>query len=334
MTISTLDITSHKYANPAEQKKFNEDLVASLSRYGFVKFVNHGISKELVKELFHWTRAIFEIPVEEKLKIMNLPGPRPQRGWSCVGSERTGRLYLSKLGKTDLENTLLDVREHFDQGSSEDKAWPNQWPEESTLPGFRAFMEAYYDKCQKVSIEILKLFESALDLSPGTFTSKISGQASETRLLHYPEVSIQDLKAGLSTRVSPHTDLGVITCLFQDDIGGLEVQDQESGLFIPIENSGRNEMVVNVSETFQRWTNDRIKAGVHRVTYPHHFENIEEGIVPPRYSNTCFVKADRHTLVGALDAFQSEKHPSLYENVTALEYHQQRVATAYGKNST
>jgi isopenicillin N synthase-like dioxygenase len=194
-------------------------------------------------------------------------------------------------------------------------------------------MEAYYNKCQEASQQILEVFEEALGLSPGVFTSRISGEASETRLLHYPEVSIQDLKAGISTRVSPHTDLGVITCLFQDEIGGLEVQDQQTGVFIPVENEGRNEMVVNVSETFQRWTNDRIKAGVHRVTYPRRFEGIDEGIIPPRYSNTCFVKADRHTLVGALDAFQSEKHPSLYENITALEYHQQRVATAYAKQS-
>lgn len=126
MTISTLDISLFTKANSEERKKFTEELLASLTRYGFVKFVNHGISDQSVKEIFHWvamaflltpktliskqTRAIFDIPLEEKLKIMNLPGPRPQRGWSCVGAERTGRLYLSGLGETDLENILLDVR--------------------------------------------------------------------------------------------------------------------------------------------------------------------------------------------------------------------------------
>jgi len=194
-------------------------------------------------------------------------------------------------------------------------------------------MEAYYNKCQEVSRRILEIFEVALDLSPGVFTSRVTENASETRLLHYPAVSIQDLKTGVSTRVSPHTDLGIITCLFQDEIGGLEVLDQQTGNFVPVENEGRNEMVVNVSETFQRWTNDKIKAGVHRVTYPQHLKDVDEGMVPPRYSNTCFVKADRHALVGALDAFQSEKHPSLYDNISALEYHQRRVATAYAKES-
>ena len=54
MTISTLDIASFTDANPEERKKFNDDLLSSLERYGFVKFVNHGISDQSVKDIFHW----------------------------------------------------------------------------------------------------------------------------------------------------------------------------------------------------------------------------------------------------------------------------------------
>ncbi|KAL3420095.1 hypothetical protein PVAG01_08594 [Phlyctema vagabunda] len=331
MAIPTLDISVLTKGTTEDKTKFSEELLRSLTRYGFVKFVNHGISEETATELFHWTRVIFNIPTDEKLKIQNLPGPHPQRGWSCVGAERTGRLFLSGQGIKDPKNVMVDIREHFDQGAADDEDWPNQWPDESVLPDFRAFMEAYYAKCREVSVRILQALEMALGSSPGTFTSRVTQNASETRLLYYPAAPIEQLKSGSATRVSPHTDLGIITCLFQDEIGGLEVQDQLTGEWVPVRNEGKNEMVVNVSETFQRWTNDKIKAGVHRVTYPQSFEDLQEGLVPPRYSNTCFVKADRHALVGALDGFYSEAHPSLYEDLTALEYHQKRVATAYVK---
>jgi len=72
------------------------------------------------------TRVIFNIPTDEKLKIQNLPGPHPQRGWSCVGAERTGRLFLSGQGKTDLENVMVDIRVSFRPprfGSSIAKRW-------------------------------------------------------------------------------------------------------------------------------------------------------------------------------------------------------------------
>jgi isopenicillin N synthase-like dioxygenase len=226
--------------------------------------------------------------------------------------------------------SLTQFQEHFDQGAADDWDWLNRWPEDEELPGFRQFMERYYDMSQGVSLYILEAFELALKLPPNSITSKITQKASEARILHYPRINIDDLRSGNVSRISPHTDLGIITCLFQDRSGGLEMEDREKpGSFTPIPSNSPFEMVVNISETFQRWTNNQLLAGVHQVTIPAHLKSIEAGFLPERYSVTYFVKADRDACVGPLPQFVSEMEPGSYENITAFDFHQRRLASAY-----
>lgn len=199
------------------------------------------------------------------------------------------------------------------------------------MEGFRAFMEDYYETCERVGLRLLEALEVGLKVAPGSFTRKCLGGASEVRLNHYPEIELKELQSGNVSRIWPHTDLGVITCLFQDENGGLEMKDRmkDDSSFVPIPGGSPSEMVMNISETFQRWTNGIVKAGVHQVTVPPHMKHLDDGVVPTRYSNAYFMKADRHAMVGPVEEFVSEKHPSEYDNITAIEYHQQRLATAY-----
>lgn len=221
-------------------------------------------------------------------------------------------------------------QEHFDQGAAADGRFPNRWPAESRLPGFRQFMEIFYDECHKVGSLILEALELALDLQGGRFVAKCCGNASELRLNHYPPIDIKEMLQGEISKIHPHTDLGVITCLFQDSSGGLEGADRDRcGEFIPVTSRSSSEMVVNISETFQRWTNGRVQAGIHQVTIPPHLKSLEEGVIPERYTIAFFVKADRDTFAGALEEFVGEEKPALYDNMTALEFHQWRLATAY-----
>lgn len=191
-------------------------------------------------------------------------------------------------------------------------------------------MEDYYERYREVTLYLLEAFELGLRLRPKSLTSKITHKASEVRLNHYPDIDVNGLRGGNISRIWPHTDLGVMTCLFQDGSGGLEMEDREkSDSFIPITSDDPSEMILNISETFQRWTNDQLKAGVHRVTIPPQFKDLDYGVIPSRYSSACFVKADRDALVGPLEEFLDEKDPAMYDSITALEFHHQRVASAY-----
>ena len=219
-------------------------------------------------------------------------------------------------------------------GSDSDQAFPNRWPAEELLPGFRRHMTMLFDRMEQVSLSIMSALELALELPPGAFVDKITHQrnASEMRLNHYPPLPVSELRKGHVKRIWPHFDLGVITLLFQDGAcGGLEFQDRANqGQFARVECQARSEMVVNVSETLQRWTNDTLPAGLHRVNAP----EVPAGgrrhdVLPERYSVAYFCKADRASSVGPLRAFVDDHKEPAYEDITALEYHQRRLQSAY-----
>lgn len=193
-------------------------------------------------------------------------------------------------------------------------------------------MENYYLIALEVAMEILRALATGLALDTGFFTAKCESQASELRLNHYHEINIREISQGSVSRIHPHCDLGAISCLFQDETGGLEVMDQQTKQWVSVPAASASELVVNISETMERWTNGMLKAGLHQVTVPPHLKSANDSVLPPRISNVFFVKADVDVCVGALAPFVSEECPRQFEDMTALEYHQKRVATAYLRN--
>ena len=197
-------------------------------------------------------------------------------------------------------------------------------------------MQDLFETFSTVSAHILDALESALAVPRGTFNRLIThdASASELRLNHYPAIDIAELKRGHVSRIWPHFDLGVITLLFQDrTTSGLEFQDRTHpgcDQFIRVESNDAREMIVNVSETLQRWTNGRLPAGLHRVGLPPELDDgREEGVVGERFSVPFFCKADPKATVGCLGPFVEDGVEAAYEDMTAIEYHQRRLLSAY-----
>lgn len=211
--------------------------------------------------------------------------------------------------------------------------YPNQWPTEAELPGFKGLVEDCYDQLQATSIDIIGAIELGLALPAQSLTQRCFPAASELRLNHYPPVDLRTLAQGKVKRTWPHTDFGIITLLFQDGIGGLELENRKQpGTFIPVTSgdyNGQTVMVVNISDTFQRWTNDAITAGVHQVTVPPSMKEKSSGTCPERYSAVFFFKADRNTSAGPLPDFVDEQHPALYDEITALQFQQRQTKMLY-----
>ena len=239
---------------------------------------------------------------------------------------------LHKPAKQSPWMLICLIKEHFDQGPSTDSQFLNRWPDEKELPGFRKFMEALYAKFEEICTLILEALELSLGLPSGLFAQMCSHEhsASELRFNHYPEISLEDIRRGTVNRIWPHFDLGVITLLFQDGIGGLEFEDRDRpGTFLPVDCGAPSEMIVNISETFQRWTNNGLRAGLHTVNIPPSMKTQQNGVIRERYSVAYFCKADRNVSVGPFPQFKEIEKPSQYDDVTALEYQQRRLLSAY-----
>jgi isopenicillin N synthase-like dioxygenase len=194
-------------------------------------------------------------------------------------------------------------------------------------------MEEYFDTCHDLSIMIMEALEVGLKIPTGSLVQRCLPAHSEARVLHYPPVDVEVLKGGKTRRIWPHTDFGIITLLFQDGVGGLELEDRSvPGSFVPVvaQPEGMpSELVVNTSETLQRLTNDYIRAGLHQVNIPAQSKDSQKTTLNPRYSIAFFFKASREVNVGPLKSFVTEERPTTYKDMTALDFNRERNATVF-----
>ncbi|KAK3903172.1 2OG-Fe(II) oxygenase-like protein [Staphylotrichum tortipilum] len=335
MGIPLLDV-AQTHAGPEARKSFLRDLIQSFQDYGFVRLTNHSVPAARVKQMFDLAGDVFRLDAETKLAFTNVADGSPQRGYSAIGVEKTASLHGKLVGR-NVDERLTDAREHFDCGSPLNEEFKNRWPKPDSLGGFQDELEAFYFEMEQATAELLGWLEEGMGAPQGTFNNLIThqGNASELRLNHYPPVPASLLRGGHVSRIWPHFDLGVITLLFTSGVGGLEVEDRKAAgpqTFIPVEPESGAELIVNISETLQRWTDDKLPAGLHRVSIP---KALEEKIqsdtdaeVPRRYSIAYLAKADRQVSVGTIPAFQLGEKPR-YESVTAAEYHRLRLLAAY-----
>ena len=88
--------------NPELRTKTANALNKASSDLGFVYITNHGISPSLLDEAFAWTKKLFDLSHEDKMKAPHPPGGIPHRGYSHPGLEKVyAREDLEKDGKEE-----------------------------------------------------------------------------------------------------------------------------------------------------------------------------------------------------------------------------------------
>ena len=122
------------------------------------------------------------------------------------------------------------------------------------------------------------------------------------------------------------SDYGLITLLYQDSMGGLEVNGV-GGEWIdakPIEGS----VLINVGDMLEIFTSGRLPATMHRVRVPQ--EEVQRKT--SRQSVVFFVHLNNDSIVRPLTAFPNVNHLHKYQEVTALQHVIKRFESAKGKN--
>ena len=135
----------------------------------------------------------------------------------------------------------------------------NRWPDEATLPGFRAVINQYIAEMTDLARRLVHAITISLGLPEDSMDHCFEKPTTFLRLLHYPT---QPEEVGLFGS-APHTDYGYITLLAQDEVGGLEVRNKaDEWIAAP---PMRDTFVMNVGDILARWTNDRFVSTPHRV---------------------------------------------------------------------
>lgn len=190
-------------------------------------------------------------------------------------------------------------------------------------------MELFYKHCEEVCILLINAIETGLGVEYGSLVKHCMPSGTDLRLTHYPPIPVEELKSGHTSRIAPHSDFGIITLLFQDSVGGLEIEDRSNlGTYVPVLPSDTTEMVVNVGDTLQHWTNAKLTGGVHRVTIPEAMKEKNDVVVPERFTAAFLFKAERNVSIGPLPHFVGcDASDNL--NMTALEFQKLRNNTLY-----
>lgn len=255
-----IDFSRWLNGSPEDKKKVAQELAQACREVGFIYVINHGVAPELLEEAFGWSKKLFDLPEEKKMLAPHPPGPNVHRGYSWPGLEKVSQ-YVHKEGEdSDAEDEALrqvqDCKESYEIGSETFAAQPNQWLPEEVLPGFRAFTTSFYWACFETAKELLRAIAIGIGIEDQDYLVRFhSGENNQLRLLHYPPVETERLSSNALARMPAHSDWGSITMLFQDDCGGLQVENaKKPGDFVdatPIKGA----LVMNIGDLLMRWSN-------------------------------------------------------------------------------
>jgi isopenicillin N synthase-like dioxygenase len=239
----------------ADRAEFAELLRARCHEVGFLRLVDHGISRGFLDEYFAALRAFFALPEPVKARIDKARSPW-FRGWERVGAELTDA-RVDHREQLDVWTELAPREPDVDPPYLRLEG-PNQWVDEADLPGFRALVERFQREMGALADELMAAMGVGLGLDPGQLGEWFGTERmSLVKLIHYPPTPPGE--AG----VNGHHDTGFLTLLLQHGAGGLQVQNQRGEwIDVPVEDDA---IVVNLGEMLQSMTGNYFVATTHRV---------------------------------------------------------------------
>jgi len=274
----------------------------SLSEVGFMQVKNIGLDQRLVAEVFAASAAYFASPPEFKAKSRYL---------SAV--ENFG--YQGLLEENLDPSQAADVKETFTMRNIAANPPPlKRWPSAE----FRDLMCTFYAAALDAGHSLQRTIAEALDVPAEFFTKVHTGAAVTLRLLCYPPSDAAKLEPG-QLGAGAHTDYGFLTLLFQDDVGGLQVQDNAGAWIDAPPTPGA--IIVNSGDLLERWTNRRYRSTMHRVAPPIGART--------RYSIAMFIDPNPDVEVSVLPSCVDEMHPSLFPAISAGAHLQSKLQASH-----
>ncbi len=309
--IPSLDLAAFTSNDPARKKKFVEELGAAYHNIGFAAVRNHFLTDDMQQRLYAAIKKFFALPdhVKQKYEIAGLAG---QRGYIGKGKE-----HAKGRNTGDLKEFYHVGQELTQQQRSQENYPANVWPDE--VPELKDIALDVYRALEKTGTYMLRAIALYLRLPENYFDDKIKNGNSILRPIHYFPIEDPDSVPADAVRAAEHGDINLITLLMGASADGLQVLRRD-GKWIPI-TALPDQLVVNVGDMLERHTNRFLKSTIHRVVNPpRHLMNT------PRYSIPFFMHPRSEMSLAALPNTVDANHPKVFEDITAGEFLDQRLA--------
>jgi isopenicillin N synthase-like dioxygenase len=281
---------------------------------GFFQILGHEIPATLTDDVFDVADRFFGGPLPEKMR-WNSSAPEIERGYSAKGTE--GLAYSLDLAQPpDLFEAFTIGREDL----PDDPAFhtdahtffaPNIWP--SSPADMRSTLLDYWDHAQRVVHRLTSLMATGLGLADDYF-EPLTDKAVEALRINYFEGRPGDSALPNQFGIGPHTDYGIVTLLLADQEPALQAytKDDEWRYVVPLPGA----LVVNVGDLMSRWTNDRWRSTLHRVTPVLATDNT----IRRRRSVPFFHEGNYDAVVTCLPTCTDADNPPKYGPITGGEH--------------
>ncbi len=310
VNIPRLDLDDYVKGTPEQKKKFSDDIGKAFNETGFVTIANHGMTPELMQELYSEVKRFFSLPEEKRLKYekAELAG---QRGYTSKGKEK------AKDSKTP------DLKEFWQSGQVVEDNDPvkNEYPDNvmvEELPRFNEVTREVYKRLESAGKHLLRAISVYLELPENYFDDKVHNGNSILRAIHYFPIEDPDALSDDAVRAGAHEDINLITLLIGASADGLEVLTRDNQWF-PVK-ANAEDIVVNVGDMLQRLTNNRLKSTTHRVVNP-----PRELMKSSRFSVPFFLHPKSQMSLTCLESCVDEGNAKAYTDITAGEYLDERL---------
>lgn len=303
-TIPRVDLSDFTSGNWERKKKFVDALGKAYEDVGFVAVINHGISNEVIDNLYKYIKVFFTLPnnTKDKYEDKELAG---QRGYTSFGREQAKGFDTP------------DLKEFYQWGQTvvgEDLPYPDNVQVEE-VPAFNDTMLNAYAAFEESGRYLLRAIALYLGLNENYFDRHIHNGNSILRAIHYPPITSEPKNA---VRAGQHEDINLITLLVGASAEGLELLNKQNEW--KAINAGPGEIVVNVGDMLQRLTNNRLRSTTHRVVNPPRAK-----WAMPRYSVPFFLHPRSEMDLTCLESCIDSNNPKQYSNITAGEYLDERL---------
>ncbi|MFA0962000.1 isopenicillin N synthase family dioxygenase [Roseivirga sp. BDSF3-8] len=309
--IPSLDLKDFTEGNETQREKFVKKLGDAYQNIGFVAIKNHGLSDELVSKLYASIKEFFALPegVKKKYEKDELAG---QRGY-------TGKMKEHAKGRNtgDLKEFYQVGQEVKDKDPIKSEYPDNIWPDE--VPELEPTALEAYRTLENAGKQMLRAIAIHLELEETYFEDKVHNGNSILRAIHYFPIENPEEIPEDAVRAAEHGDINLITLLMGASADGLQVLRRD-GKWIPI-TALPEQIVVNVGDMLSRLTNNKLKSTIHRVVNP-----PREQMSSSRYSIPFFMHPRSEMDLTCLKGCITEESPKQYDDITAGEFLNQRLA--------
>ncbi|KAK8525003.1 hypothetical protein V6N13_015997 [Hibiscus sabdariffa] len=251
----------------------------ALQQFGCFEALFDKIPLEIREAIFGALEELFDLPLE--IKTLNV-SKTPYHGY--IGQHPKIPLFES-IGFDDahvLENVEAQTRTFWPQGNA----------------SFSKIIQSYAKELRELDQMIRRMILEIFQLEK-YMEEHMDSSEYLLKVMKYKGPRTSEPQVGLGA----HTDMDLVTILYQNEVNGLGLQSSSTGEWIDWVPS-KDSFIVTIGESLHAWLNGRLKATYHRVML-----NGDK----PRYSVGLFTVPKAGYMIRAPEELVDEAHPLLYK---------------------